>query len=159
MLILTRKPGQSLLVHPHPALDPETPVERLFAEGPIHVQVVKVQGSRVCLGVTAHAGFSILRNELRPWVVNPLTEGARRVVARKLKVLMVLNRHSIGSLAHAAGLVPAQVLAATTGEGMPVLDDLERIAQALGVKVGELFLPPGRTAVERLILAILEGAE
>lgn len=157
MLILTRKPGQSLSVHPHPTLNPGTPVEQLFARGPIHVQVVRVQGTQVSLGVAAHAGFCILRDELRSPMIDPLSEGARRMLARKLKVLMVLNRHSTHSLAAAAKLAPVQVLAATSGEGMLVLDDLEKIARVLGVKVRELFLPPGRTATERLILALLEG--
>jgi hypothetical protein len=30
MLILTRKPSQSLSIHPHPTLDLGTPVEQLF---------------------------------------------------------------------------------------------------------------------------------
>ena len=42
MLILTRHPGQSLSLHPHPTLDPGTPVEQLFAEGPIQVQFCRV---------------------------------------------------------------------------------------------------------------------
>ena len=158
MLILTRKHGQSLSIHPHPTLDPGTPVEQLFAGGPIHVQVLRVQGPQVHLGVAAPAGLCILREELcPPAVVGPLSEGARRVLARKLKVLMFLNRHSTQSLAAAAGLAPAQVRAAESGVGALVLDDLEKIARVLEVKVVELFISPGRTAVERLVLALLEG--
>jgi hypothetical protein len=41
--------------------------------------------------------------------------------------------------------------------GTLVLDDLEKIARALEVKVVDLFISPGRTAVERLVLALLEG--
>lgn len=158
MLILTRKPGQSLSIHPHPTLDHATSVEQLFAGGPICVQVVGVQGSQVRLGVVAHAGFCILRDELRfPESVGPLSEGARRVLARKLKVLMFLHRHSTHSLATAARLAPARVLAAESGAGPLELDDLERLAQALDVKVLELFLAPGRTAAERVIMELLKG--
>jgi sRNA-binding carbon storage regulator CsrA len=156
MLILSRKPGQSLSIHPHPTFDPDTPVEQLFAGGPIHVQVVGVQGSQVRLGVAAPAGFCILRNELQPRA-EPLTEGARQALARKLKMLMFINRHSTKSLAAAAGLTPARVLAAESGMGALVLDDLEKIARVLGVKVVELFLSPGRTEAERVIMALLEG--
>ena len=156
MLILTRKAGQSLSIHPHPTFDPDTPVEQLFAGGPIHVQVVGVQGSQVRLGVAAPAGFCILRDELQPRSTEPLTEGARRVLARKLKMLMFLNRHSTQSLAAAAGLAPARVLAAESGLGVLVLDDLEKIARVLGVKVMDLYLSPGRSAAERVILALLE---
>ena len=157
MLILTRKPSQSLSIHPHPTLDPGTPVEQLFDGGPIQVQVVGVQGVQVRLGVAAPAGFCILRDERRPRGAAPLSEGARRVLARKLKVLMFLHRHSTQSLAAAAGLAPARGLSAENGVGALVLDDLEKIARVLGVKVVELFLSPGRTEAERVILALLEG--
>jgi sRNA-binding carbon storage regulator CsrA len=157
MLILTRKLGQSLSIHPHPTLDPDTSVEQLFVGGPIQVQVVGVQGPQVRLGVAAPAGFCILRDELLPRAAVPLSESARRVLARKLKVLMVLNLQSTQSLAAAAGLAPARVRAAESGVGALLLDDLEKIARVLGVKVVELFLSPGRTAAERVILGFLEG--
>jgi len=157
MLILTRQPGQSLSIYPQPTLDPGTSVEQVFAEGPIHVQVLGVQGAQVRLGVAAPAGLCILREELSPRVVDPLPEEVRRMLARKLKVLMVLNLHSTQSLAAAAGLVLARVQAAESGVGALVLDDLEKIARVLEVKVVDLFLSPGRTAAERVILGLLEG--
>jgi len=123
----------------------------------VHVQVVGVQGSQVRLGVVAPAGFCILRAELRPRATEPLTEGARQALARKLKMLMFINRHSTQSLAAAAGLAPARVLAAESGVGQLMLGDLEKIARVLGVKVMDLFLSPGRSATERVILALLEG--
>jgi len=122
------------------------------------VQVLGVQGSQVRLGVAAPIGLHILREELwPPAVVEPLSEGARRVLARKLKVLMFLNRHSTQSLAAAAGLAPARVRAAESGVGALVLDELEKMARVLEVKVVELFISPGRTAGERVVLGLLEG--
>ena len=158
MLFLTRKRGQSLFIHPHPSLDPGTPVEQVFTEGPIQVQVLGVQGAQVRLGVAAPAGLCIVREELRfRMAVDPLPEGVRRQLAGKLKVLMFLNLHSTNTLAVAAGLAPARVLAAESGAGVLMLDDLEKIAQVLGVKVVELLFSPGRTAAERLVLGLLEG--
>lgn len=158
MLFLTRKPYQSLFIHPHPSLDPGAPVEQVFAEGPIQVQVLGIQETQVRLGVAAPAGLCIVREELRFRVaVDPLPDEVRRQLSRKLKVLMVLNRHSTNTLAIAAGLAPARVLAAESGAGELVLDDLEKIARVLRVKVVELFFSPGRTAAERLVLGLLEG--
>ena len=158
MLILTRHPGQSLTLHPHPTRDPATPVEQLFTEGPIRVQVLRVQGPQVHLGVAAPAGLRILREELQPAVpVWPLSEGARRRLARKLKVLLFLHLHSTHSLAAAAGLTPDRVRAIESEMGAVILDDLEKIARVLGVTVLDLFLSPGQTAAERVILGLLEG--
>ena len=127
-------------------------------EGPIRVQVLRVQGPQVHLGVAAPAGLCIRREELSPAVsVRPLSEESRRRLARKLKVLMFLNRHSTQSLAAAAGLAPDRVRAIESGVGVVVLDDLEKIARVLGVTVLDLFLSPGRTAAERVILGLLEG--
>ena len=116
------------------------------------------RGPQVHLGVAAPAGLCILREELQPAVsVWPLSEGARRRLARKLKVLLFLNLHSSHSLAAATGLAPAQVRAIESGVGAVALDDLEKIARVLGVTVSDLFLAPGRTAAERVILGLLEG--
>ena len=53
--------------------------------------------------------------------------------------------------------IPPRVLAAESGVGVVMLDDLEKIARVLGVKVVELFYSPGRTAAERVVLGLLEG--
>ena len=38
-----------------------------------------------------------------------------------------------------------------------MIDDLEKVARVLRVKVAELFYSPGRTVAERLVLGLLEG--
>lgn len=154
MLILTRKPSQSLVVHPHPSLAPGIPVEEVFADGLIQVEVLAMEESQVRLGVVVPSGFCVVREELRCQAlsVNPVPGEARWRLGRKLKVLMVLNHHSIQSLAGAAGLAPTRVLAAESGVGVVMLDDLEKMARVLGVKVVELFFAPGRTAAERVVL-------
>jgi len=158
MLILTRKPGQSLTIEPEPSIDPGTPVAQLFAGGSIRVQVFGGHGPSVRLGVEADPGFSILRDEL-VCMASTLADGARRVLARKIKVLMFQHRHSTQSLAAASGLPPERVLAAERGAGRLRVDDLERLAAALGVKVVELLRPAGQTDVERAVLALIEREE
>jgi sRNA-binding carbon storage regulator CsrA len=63
MLVLTRKPGQIVEIRLDPALDPATPVGTLFANGPIEVVALRVDGSQVQIGITADLGFAILRRE------------------------------------------------------------------------------------------------
>jgi sRNA-binding carbon storage regulator CsrA len=160
MLFLTRKPGQSLTIHPQPTLHPDTPVSQLFADGPIRIQVAGVVGPQVRIGVAAQAGLCILREELKPHPAaeHPAPiENPRRALALKLKVLRFHTRHSPESLAAAAGIPVARVLAAESGGGVLELDDLEKLARVLGVKVGELFRPLGRTVEEKMLLSVLEG--
>ena len=158
MLILTRKPGQALAIRPAWRLDPATPVDQLFSEGAIRIAVTGVRGSQVRLGVAAHPSFHILREELlaapRPGL---LPEGARQVLARKLRVVKVMRRVGSERLAQAAGLPLTAVLAAESGTGMVYLDDVEKLARVLQLGVGELFKEPGATPEERVILALLEG--
>ena len=160
MLFLTRKPGQSLMIRPQPSLYPDTPVSQLFEDGPIRIQVAGVVGPQVRIGVAAHAGLCILREELLPHAAAEpaaAAENPRRALALKLKVLRFYAQMSPESLAAAAGIPLTRVLAAESGAGALELDDLEKLARVLGVKVGELFRPVGRTVEERWLLAVMEG--
>ena len=161
MLILTRRPGQALTIRPERNLDLNTPVAQLFADGPIRVMVAGVIGPQVRLGVAADARLTILRDELLPHAdadAGPLPAGARAVFGRKLRVLRLIRRHSAETLAAAAGVSVATVLGAENGAGVLDIDDLERLARALGVGVAELFREPGRTPEERVVMALLEGS-
>ena len=64
MLVLTRRPGESIKIKPDAALDPNTPVGSLFADGPIEIIVTQVNGQQVKLGIIAHPDLVILRDEL-----------------------------------------------------------------------------------------------
>ena len=64
MLILTRKPSQTIKLQPAAGLALISPVGALFSEGPIEIVVQKIHGQQVRLGIQAHEGFLILREEL-----------------------------------------------------------------------------------------------
>jgi sRNA-binding carbon storage regulator CsrA len=64
MLILTRKPGQTIQIRPACTLHPDTRVKDLFAAGPIEILVAELDGRQVKLGITAHRDFLVLRGEL-----------------------------------------------------------------------------------------------
>jgi sRNA-binding carbon storage regulator CsrA len=64
MLMLTRKPGQLLLIEPVEDLPPETTVGDLFRAGPIQIVVSKIDGRQVCLGIEAPASLGVWRQEL-----------------------------------------------------------------------------------------------
>lgn len=158
MLILTRQPGQAFSIAPQPNLNPTTTVAELFAAGPISVRVMRIKGDRVRFGVEAHGGLCIVREELTALELpKELAGDARMALARKLRVLMVQRGLTTHALAAAAGLPWDRVVAAECGAGAAELDDLDKIARALHVKVVELFRPAGRTSQERAILEVLEG--
>ena len=62
MLILTRKPGEVLLIKP----DPETGGDprEWFANGPIRLRINAVYGNQVRIGIEAPRSLQILREEL-----------------------------------------------------------------------------------------------
>jgi len=64
MLVLTRKPGESIRIAPSASLDPETTAGELFAAGPIEVHVGRIEGENVRLGIQADLRLVILRNEV-----------------------------------------------------------------------------------------------
>ena len=64
MLVLTRKPGESINGDLLEEIDPRTPVGELLAGGPIEVVVLGVKRGQVKLGLRADARFLILREEL-----------------------------------------------------------------------------------------------
>jgi sRNA-binding carbon storage regulator CsrA len=66
MLVLTRRSGQSIRLAPDPGLDPATPVGELFKQGPIQIIILDIGPNRLRIGIEAHSGFSIARNELPP---------------------------------------------------------------------------------------------
>lgn len=64
MLVLTRRPGEIVLIDLAEGLDPRTPLGKLFAQGPIGVVMIGCNGSQVRLGFSADSRFRILRSEL-----------------------------------------------------------------------------------------------
>ena len=64
MLIITRKPGQSLAIDLLAPADARLPAGELFAAGPLQIVVARVEGGRVQLGIDADPRLRILREEL-----------------------------------------------------------------------------------------------
>jgi len=56
MLVLTRRPGESILIDISEDLDPSTPVSALFENGPIEVRVMSQKASTVRIGIDAPNG-------------------------------------------------------------------------------------------------------
>jgi len=55
---------QIIKIQPAADLPLTTPVGALFGEGPIEIMVQHIQGQQVRLGIQAHEGLLILREEL-----------------------------------------------------------------------------------------------
>ena len=61
MLVLTRRPGDTLLIEPHPDVLGSDP-SKWFTQ-PIAVRILRVQGNQVRIGIDAAAGLRITREE------------------------------------------------------------------------------------------------
>lgn len=61
MLVLTRKPGQAIIIRPDATLCLATPIGQLFTEGPIALLVTRVDSGSVRLGIKAHPALAIYR--------------------------------------------------------------------------------------------------
>ena len=159
MLILTRRPGESLRIEPDGRVPAEADPFGWFAEGPIRVAVSAVHRDQVRIGIKAPAALKILRDELpaRP------AEGAapslppRKALARKVTILRILRRWSVESLARVAGLPVASIREIESGRGLVELGEIEALARVFELTLPALLVPPGRTEAERVILALLEG--
>ena len=64
MLVLTRRPGESILIDIPEDLDPNTPVSALFADGPLEVRILSHKASTGRIGIVAPRDLDILRSEL-----------------------------------------------------------------------------------------------
>ena len=64
MLLLTRKPGQVIHMTYAESLDPAMPIGELFISGPIEIIISRIVGKQVQIGIKAHPGLLILRQEL-----------------------------------------------------------------------------------------------
>ena len=61
MLVLTRRPGDSVFIEPHPDAHPSSPPD-WFAR-PIEVRILRVEGQHVRIGIEAVEGLLIWRGE------------------------------------------------------------------------------------------------
>jgi len=157
MLILTRKPGQAIEIRPDSCVNPQAPLSTLFESGPIHISVTAVSGRTVRLGIQAHPQLCIVREELVARdVTEPLSPPTRQALAQKLRLLRFMAQLSQRQLAQRAGIGQVTLMVAETGKGVIGLDDVERLARALGVTVSELLRPVGNSWEERVVMALLE---
>lgn len=64
MLTLNRKDGESILIYPHPDLDPNTTVAELFTDGPIIVTVHGRKKGGTGVGLEVPSELKVSRQEL-----------------------------------------------------------------------------------------------
>lgn len=152
MLILSRRPGESLRIEPDRTAATGTDPFGWFAEGPIRVSIRSVHRNLVRIGIAAPPAFAILRDELadRSRACAPVAIPAREVLARKVEFLRFSRNWSIEDLAAATALPVSTILGIESGAGSVELGELETLAYAFGITLVALLLP-GRTATEPVV--------
>ena len=161
MLILTRKPGESVVIAPDAQLARGSDPRSWFVEGPIRVRVTAVRHKQVKIGIEAPRMFKILRDELinDVPVSIPSNRSVRDLLAAKVRILRRLYEWSDQELADTAALSLTTLACIESGLGRVEISDLEALAEAFEISVVELLLPPGRTVEERLVMAGLVNGE
>ena len=163
MLILTRRPGQSITIQPGQDLDPAAPLGALFLDGPIAVQVSRIRRGEVRLGIATHRDLVILREELEhqypsepptkfqstlpgksPANSNPALSGRHRLssrenLARNIYRLCRQRQWTTMQLLEVSHLSFTTLCAMEFGNGVITLDDLDDLAVAFEVSVVELL--------------------
>ncbi len=157
MLILKCRARESIWIGPgDAALD--TSVGEVFSAGLIQVVVSSIKKQVVELKVDVPPSFFVLRHEIVSPVLseagNPQNTGT--CLAQKLITLRYIRKLSREDLARISG-VAVNTLKHAERHNTPVgLDEVEALAKGLGVSVAELLKPPGATAEERVVMALLE---
>lgn len=143
MLILTRKPGQSITIQPETGMDVTTPVEVLFTQGPIEFRVNRITRSGVNIGIAAHRQLHIRRQELSRLpgcsMDVPVYRTCRDILARNVFALRVQRKWSPEDLANYSQLAITTICALESGLGVIDLDDLDHLSLALTVNVATLL--------------------
>ena len=140
MLLLTRKLGQAITIHPELGMDLATPVGDLFTHGPIEIRVNRILSGGVTMGIAAHRQFRILRDELLPYVdIHPVlissNSTCREILARNVFALRVQRKWDTQQLADESQLALTTIYALESGLGLIDLDDLDHLASALKVNL------------------------
>ncbi|MCK7577750.1 MAG: carbon storage regulator [Chromatiales bacterium] len=159
MLILTRRPGESLRIEPDGLVPAEADPFGWFAEGPIRIAVSAVHRDQVRIGIQAPPALKILRDELpgRPAEPVPAPRRRGRRWGGRSRFCGFCGAGRWRASARVAGLPVATVREIEGGRGLVELGEIEMLARAFGVTLPALLVPPGGTEAERVILALLEG--
>ena len=161
MLILKCKVRESIWIGPE-AVARDTPVSEVFNAGLIEIVVSRINKREVVLKVEVPPSFHVLRTEIVPPILGEVVsaQNTRTCLAQKLITLRFIKKLSCEDLASISG-VPIDTLSSVERQDAPIgLDEIEALATGLGISVVELLTPPGITAEERVVVALLgEGLE
>ena len=150
MLVLTRRPGQAIMIKPALGVDLAAPLGALFTDGPIEVMVNRIEAGKVKMGITAPRDLAILRDELPPRqehpnaIANwPSLSPSRERLARNVFRLRMQLQWSVKQLADASQISASQLGDIESGTADMDLEDLDRLAIAFGTDIAELFRADG----------------
>lgn len=147
MLVLTRRPGQTITIQPGLGVDLTAPLGALFTHGPIEVRVNHVERGQVNMGITAHTSLTILRDEISlslqprpsPFAEKPGISPSHERLARNVFTLRRQYQWSVKQLAEASTMSISRLCDIEAGRCEMSLTDLDRLAMAFGTDIAELF--------------------
>lgn len=165
MLILTRKPGQSLQILPRVECCQQD-LNGLFQDGPIEISILKIRGNQVRIGINAHRSLLVLRDEiaLRPdpsamnsgsVVPEASFTNTRLILSQNVRVQRFLRQWSRQDLSYVTGLRASYIeLVETTAINIGI-DNVEKFAFTFNLSITELLNLPNKTTEKRIFSALL----
>ena len=147
MLILSRKPGQSITIQPEAGVDLSLSAAQFFHNQPIQVYVTNIDRGEAKLGISAHRSLNIVRDELLPKresVKRDVLDNSHCGHARQQLAVNIYNHRlnhqwSINELAVLTRIPIHVLITMEQGANRVSLEDLEVIAEVFDVEVAELF--------------------
>ena len=147
MLVLTRKPGETIIIQPALGGDLSTPIGALFTHGPIEVRVNHINKGQVKVGIMAHTNLTILRDELtpkQPAQLNPTVNKlgintSRERIARHVYHLRKHHQWSVKQLARLSNLSVIRIYSIENCQLEISVTGLDKLAVVFGVDIVELF--------------------
>ena len=143
MHLLTRKQGQSIIIRPKKERLNSESLGHIFNNGPIEVAVENIAQNSVQIRIDAGENLDVIATDLpsfpEAFIAGVVNEHSGAVLAKNVFNLRIGQHMSLRTLSEIAEIPFYTLCAIERGLGVVSLDELDRLAEALGEDVSILL--------------------